>query len=389
MQKNQLRLVPYYLAIQATNGIYNCFITLYFSERGYDNAQIGLLMSITPLAAMLAQPIIGYFGDRVRYKNSMLMVLLALCTGLLITMGLPGSIWYIGAVLGMFSMLFAAVPPMGDTIALESLDGKGFGPVRMMGSFAYATVSMIGGTLMAGKMHLTPYVTAIAAAATICGVLCMPRVTGKRKKRDKGSFRVLFANKRLITMMVFGAMITIGISFYTSFYSIHFTKTLGGSESLLGVAYFVASVSQVPFLLTGDKLYEKYGIGKLLVLSGALLLLRWCILGLSHSLWVAFVTQVLHSYTFLLVAFCMAKYINEAVPGSHKASAQMFYTVVLSSGVKIIANFAAGQVAQYFGTSQAFLCAAVLTAVPLALLVVYLKHSPDKNADVQDKMLSA
>jgi hypothetical protein len=27
-----IRLVPYYLAIQATNGIYNCFITLYFNH---------------------------------------------------------------------------------------------------------------------------------------------------------------------------------------------------------------------------------------------------------------------------------------------------------------------------------------------------------------------
>ena len=67
--QNQFRLVPYYLAIQATNGIYNCFITLYFNQRGYDNAQIGLLMSITPLAAMLAQPLLGYISDRVRYKK--------------------------------------------------------------------------------------------------------------------------------------------------------------------------------------------------------------------------------------------------------------------------------------------------------------------------------
>jgi hypothetical protein len=33
----------------------------------------------------------------------------------------------------------------GDTIALESLGGKGFGPVRMMGSSSYATVSSWAG----------------------------------------------------------------------------------------------------------------------------------------------------------------------------------------------------------------------------------------------------
>lgn len=370
--QNQFRLVPYYLAIQATNGIYNCFITLYFNQRGYDNAQIGLLMSITPLAAMLAQPLLGYISDRVRYKNTMLVTLLLLCAALLAAMGQAGSIWYIGALLALFSMLFSAVPPMGDTIALESLGGKGFGPVRMMGSISYATVSMLGGAAMAGKMELTPYVTAAMALLTVFGVLCMPRVTGKRKKNDRGSFRVLFANRELMTMMCFGALITIGVSFYTSFYSIHFTKTLGGSESLLGAAYFVASISQIPFLLTGDRLYEKYGIGKLLALSGVLLTVRWCILGLSHSLWVVFATQLLHSYTFLLVAFCMAKYINDTVPGSHKASAQMFYTVVLSSGMKIIANFTAGQIAQVFGTAQSFLAAAALTALPLAGLLIYL-----------------
>jgi PPP family 3-phenylpropionic acid transporter len=103
-----------------------------------------------------------------------------------------------------------------------------------------------------------------------------------------------------------------------------------------------------------------------------LLTIRWCILGLSHSLWVVFATQLLHSYTFLLVAFCMAKYINDTVPGSHKASAQMFYTVVLSSGMKIIANFTAGQIAQVFGTAQSFLAAAALTALPLIGLLIYL-----------------
>ncbi len=62
-------------------------------------------------------------------------------------------------------------------------------------------------------------------------------------------------------MMCFGALITFGVSYLYLLLSFHFTKSLGGSESLWGAHNLWRRAARFLFLLTGERLYEKYGIG--------------------------------------------------------------------------------------------------------------------------------
>ena len=69
-----------YLQLASLYGIYflalgaSSFTSVFLGGKGMDNAQIGMLLSIPPILALLVQPIWGLAGDRARFKRSVLAV---------------------------------------------------------------------------------------------------------------------------------------------------------------------------------------------------------------------------------------------------------------------------------------------------------------------------
>lgn len=66
----------FYMIVYMGNAVYGTYIPVYFQSVGASPAQIGSLLSLGPLVAVLAQPLWGTIGDRSKTKNSVLALLL-------------------------------------------------------------------------------------------------------------------------------------------------------------------------------------------------------------------------------------------------------------------------------------------------------------------------
>ena len=362
-------LLPYFGLMYAVNAVYQNFFSNYLVGQGIEKAAIGTIMAVSPLMAMLAQPVWGAAGDRMKLKNALLILLTAAPCAVMLLAGNVGSVWWAAAVVGAYAFFQTAITPLMDAVALESLarGGYGFGPVRMTGTIAYAVTAPLVGLAMAGSYKLTPWLTALFLGLGIVASLFLPKVRGHQHGHKKVSMWSLLKDRQFLFLLTFTAVLMTAMSFYNTYFSVYFME-LGASPALLGWASFISAAGEVPFLLVGDKLFRKLGVSKLLLLATVVVAVRFALVGLTTNLTLILLTQLMHGWGYIVMAFAMAKYISMRVPGELSASGQMLYNVMGLGIARAIGSFLSGRIVLYTGMRNLFFIASILA---LCALIVF------------------
>ena len=207
---------------------------------------------------------------------------------------------------------------------------------------------------------------------TLLTAFILPKVRGHKKKGEKINVLALIKYKPLAVMLLLTVCMMIGMSFFYNYFSIYFQDELGGTSSMLGWAYFISATSELPFLLIADKLYKKYGVGRLLLISAGVMMIRWFLLSMIRSAYIAMALQLLHSFCFTVMSFFMMRYINAIAPDSLKAGGQLLYTLFTLGIARIIGSLLGGQIGSVFGLRAIFVSGGILMAVSLVVFGIYV-----------------
>ena len=358
-------IVVYYIA----NCMYQSYMSLYYTAVGFTAAQMGMVNAGVALVSMAAQPLWGTLGDRVRNRAG-LIALLALASG-----AVAFAFRWFQAFLPLmllsclFSWFYTSVQPMGDSLLLPALDERGlpFGPFRLAGGMSFAVSGVFFGRLLdhPGRALLIPAYLAALCLATAAATFTLPRAEVKKAGRRKLSFSELFKYKELIRLLAFMAPVQITMGYFYTFFSPHFVSLPGGSGGKLGICYFISAMSEVPFLLLSDKLFDRFGAGRLMRLSAVTLSVRWLIVGLAQNAWIVMASQALHGWGFIVMTVCMAKYISRSVPEELQASGQMLLAIVSFGIARAAGNLGGGLLAGLMGRQNVFFVCAAVCAVTL------------------------
>jgi MFS transporter, PPP family, 3-phenylpropionic acid transporter len=370
-----LFLAAYYTA----NSVYQGFISVYFSGKGLDSAQIGMLMSAISVVSILSQTTWGALGDRSTSRNRVLRIMCALAAGTILLLPMSDNLWYMSLVLCLFAASYTAIQPMGDSVILESLQERrqSFGPIRLLGTYSFAVASIIAGRLMNGHLERVPWLTALVLAFVFLSTFYLPPAAGHARKKSGASMITLLRDKKLMRLIALVTLLQTTLGYFYVFFPVYFTKLPGGSPALLGWAFFLSAASETPFLIFIDKLFNKLGAGKLLLISAASLIARWLILALTNNVWVAMASQLLHGWGFIVMTVTMAKYISLTVPEELRTRGQMLLAISGFGVARVAGNLGGGLVAQAIGLQATF---GVMAALALISLIVfaptYLKRKP-------------
>jgi len=368
-----LFLAAYYTA----NAVYQGFISVYFAGKGLDSAQIGALMSAVPVVSMLSQPAWGALGDRAKSRNRVLRIMCALSAGTILLLFLDGNFWVLVTALSLFAANYTAIQPMGDSVILESLQKRcqPFGPMRLIGTYSFAVASIIVGRLIDGHPERMPWMTALVLGMVFLSTYRLPPTAGHAREKNCAKMAELLRNKKLMLLIALVTLLQTTLGYFYVFYPVHFTSLPGGSPALLGWAFFLSAVSETPFLLISDRLFEKLGVGKLLLISAASLSARWLILALTDNVWVALASQLLHGWGFIVMTVTMAKYISLTVPEALRARGQMLLAVSGFGVARVAGNLGGGLIAKAIGYKATFALMAALALLSLiAFAPVYLRR---------------
>ncbi len=363
-----LFLMAYYM----TNAVFQGYTSLYYTSIGFTTTQIGAIFAAIALVSMFTQPMWGTMGDRVRSRNRLIRFLVAGAVVSILSFLLTKSFAPSLLLACVFSCFYTSIQPMGDSVILAALERQGqpFGPLRLAGGMAFAVTSLIFGSLLnvSGREVWAIYATAILCSMMIPASYALPNTPGYQSKSGKRmSFKALLKNRELMRLMIFmqPMQMTMG-DFYTVFSPL-FLSFDGANGTLLGWCYFISAIGEIPYLLLSDKLYEKWGAGRLMCISAAVLTLRWIILATTSNVPVTMLSQLLHGWGFIVMTVSMAKHISHTVPEELQASGQMLLAVVSYGIARAAGNLLGGLLADVMGRQNVFCLTAAICLIDLII----------------------
>src|SRR5699024_6410398 len=119
-------------------------------------------------------------------------------------------------------------------------------------------------------------------------------------KEQTISFRdliLLISNKIYVYFLLIMMFITITHRANDNFIGL-FIKELGGSESLFGVGWFIALVTEALIFAIAYKWFKKDRALFFIILASGLYTIRWVLFAFSTEPWMVLAGQLLHGLTF-------------------------------------------------------------------------------------------
>ena len=128
-------------------GIFFPYFSLYLRENaGLSGTELGIILAVSPLVGMIAQPLWGQVADRTGARGRVL-AFLTLGTGLgYAVLGLAEGFWNILLAVAALASVGTAVFPLMNSVSLALLRDQGhhaFGRVRVWGTIGYFVVILV------------------------------------------------------------------------------------------------------------------------------------------------------------------------------------------------------------------------------------------------------
>jgi PPP family 3-phenylpropionic acid transporter len=370
-------LSSYYALIFMGGASFFSYIGLYYAHIKLSDTQIGLIAAFGPLIGLISQPIWGSLADRSTNKTPIIGWTLAgtaLATWLIPLAGnnFSGIVAAVAA-LGFFS---SATLPISDSVTLELAQQNGFkfSTVRTAGSLGFAIMAFVAGNIFDQNiMYIFPlfFIIRLATLVNLCWV---PPVAGHPKTAAQARFLDLFRDRKLVYIYIYVFLLSCTLGFFNAFNAIY-CKRLGIPLSLVGLGITVGSFSQFPFMLFFNRIYKRLGIVKILLIAGAVYVLRWILYATFLNAATVVPIWTLHGFNFIILYLCLAEYVSHTVPPELRTRGQVMNTIMLMGLSTIVGSSLGGWASSRVGLQIVFAAGAVLCLAVLIWFALVTKYS--------------
>ncbi|WP_099157720.1 MFS transporter [Virgibacillus ndiopensis] len=335
----------------ATNTIIISFLPLYLKHKGLNGTEIGWVLAVGPLASIFAQPFWGYMSDKYKTVKRMLVICIV---GLLISSVLFFQMSSLIAIILMGAVFYFFTSPigaLGDSLAQRRADdlNVSFGGIRMWGSIGFATSSLIVGEVLS-KIGVQYMIWPYVFFGTIA-LLVAFRLTDVKVESDPIQLKdisKILTNRPYIIFLIIIMFLTISHRANDSFIGLYIAQ-LGGSESLIGLAWFVGVISEAAVFAFARFWFRKFHTLIFIIIAGALYSLRWFIYSAVDDPSYIIALQVLHGLTFGIFYLSAFQYITRLIPKLLQSTGHLVFFAVFFGVSGIIGSLTGGALIDSYG----------------------------------------
>ncbi|MFB9326018.1 MFS transporter [Paenibacillus aurantiacus] len=368
-------------SVYMTQAVIVSFLPLYFMDKGFSTSQIGILYSTGPFISIFANLLLGIASDKYRTLKKIFHLLLI---GQLIMVALLfQSTAFASVCLVMVAFYFFQTPmnPLTDSLILLSTQytGRPYSLVRIFGSLGFALSAYGFGLLLKQTgSDLTLVLALLTVGTTLAFSFTLKDYQGSLRKMEFGGFFQLIRKPDILIFFLIVLVISISHRMYEGFLAVTM-REMGASDSLVGLAWLVSAVSEIPILFLLGKYGHKYKELPLLAIACIMYAIRfWLVSIIDTPEWIIPV-QAMHSVTFGIYFATALRYLSTVIPDEFRSSGQAVYAIVWSGFAGIISGTAGGSVFEYFGRSRFYQLAMALAL--LAAVGFLTKHMLNRRAE--------
>ncbi len=379
--------------IYITFSLYAPFLSSYYSKAGLNALQIGILLTVGPLVAIVIQPLWAILSDKTGRRKDILMLVI-IGSGISIFSYYLGNTFLTFLIAASLLAIFSnSIAPLNDAITLRfanryQLD---FSRIRMGGTIGYAIFVIIAGIIVKQNPKIQFILGFVGYLVTLLMVRKLPQDEKQSDSKAKKSTSIeapkssglgllhIFESKQIYFMLAFAFISQAGLSFNGSFIGVYMIK-LGLSETMIGIINSICAFSEIPVLFVINWVLRKINTSKIIVFSSVLLGIRILLIS-SSNLGLMMAAQALNGLTYMTIYFSCAVFISRNVKQENQSKGQSVLTIVQAGIGSIVGNIVGGFFVDSFGLNIAYRYMAALIII-VSILLAVLQYLYNKNSKV-------
>ncbi len=373
---NNVRMLCFFA--YASGATWYPVFNVYLRQVGLSGTQIGLISAVIPAIMLLGQPLWGMFADRWGRRKTLLITMLM--TSLL---GLGflynGGFTYFFIWMIPFALFYNPFGPLIDSLSLDYVERTpkmSYGLMRLWGSIGWAIMTIGVGYYIADGSYkpIFPIASALMFIGFLIGWFGPARKGSSGLELDFKNLKPALKNWKLIFYLFAVFALAVGTFPVWTFYSV-FLSDLGASSALIGFAFGLDAIMEIPFYFVSGFFLRKFGAGRLLIISFSAFALRLYLYSISTTAQMAVAVELLQGFSWALFVVGAVGYVNEIIPPEWRATGQSLFWAFHFGAGAIIGNSLAGYLYDHISLHLVFRWMAfVILATTIASLFVFGRH---------------
>ena len=333
------------------------FIVLFYQELKFNGTQIGLLTGIPPLITLFAAPFWTSVADATRrHRLVMSLGLSVACASALLMQSLSTFV-IIFIVILVYNFFSSPVASLGDsaTISMLGEDRAMYGRIRLGGTIGWGVMAPIAGILVDNyglkiafwSFSLLMFLNLFAAQKV---------VHDSTDRAQTGNHGVrYFLTSRQWLFFLFSAFLGGLGALSVASYLFPYMAEMGSSESIMGVASFIATVTELPVFFFGNRLVRRFTSHGLFVLALVMMGVRSLLFAWVSAPIGVLIVQAVGGTIFPAMWLAGVAYADEHAPAGLKSTAQGLFGAMSFGFGSAVGGFIGGLLLESIGGRGLFL----------------------------------
>ena len=357
------------------------FLVLFYQELKFNGTQIGLLTGIPPLITLVAAPFWTNVADATRRHRLIMSLGIGVAVAEALILQSLTVFVVIFLLIVLFNFFFSPVASLADsaTMAMLGENRAMYGRVRLGGTIGWGLMAPIAG-LMVDNYGLK------IAFLTFSALMFLNLFVAQKLAHDStdhehandGGFRFFITNRRWILFLCSALLGGLG-SLSAASYLFPYMAEMGASKSLMGIAIFISTVTEVPIFYFGNRLVKRFTAQGLFVVALIILGLRSLLLAWVDTPFAVLVVQAIGGTIFPAMWVAGVAYADEQAPLGLKSTAQGLFGAMTFGFGSAVGGFVGGLLLETIGGHGLFLVFGLIILGGLGLIEAIKRILPLEN----------
>ncbi len=352
------------------DALFYSFFQLFLVSRGFDEAQIGLVIAITPIISIAFNPFWNYLSKDANINLKIMKFITVIEGILIIIIGNLTSFEIIIVITGVIAIVGSPFYSLFDgfTATFTEENKLEYSRFRKIGSLSYIFGCSLGGLLI-GLWGYTIVFIISGSIFVACNIFIrfIKPIPLKEKDRPKRDFKAVLTNKNFILYVIF-YITTVSIATVgDNFLGVYLNKVRGITDSQYGQIVAVWVVVEFITMIFLDKIGNRFKDYQILTVMGLVYFLRLLAVGLSMPTYVLIALAITRGIAMGSLLHIHLKHLGKII-GYENLTIGILLIAIVSSFVLALGSACGGYAIKIMGYNMFFI---ILFCIVLLSTIIY------------------
>lgn len=377
--------------------IYCCTLSMasaVLAGKNYEPSKIGFIFAIVYLLGICIQQIVSVFVDKAEKINvidviiflSVVMIFALYFSSRTTEEGVVTTLWFmVGGI--AITVMQPFLNALNFYIEKTNIQ-MNFGIARGMGSFFFFIASLSVGRLMnyysVNAAAIFGLVMTFVFSGIVISILIPIRQrrdiidanTNRKIDSDKDDFSLSKVFSFVSRYKAFFVFLIGVIGFYyghmvVNNFLFQIVVSVGGDESVNGMALAVQAVVELPCMFLFTKLKDKFGTKKLLSVSAVFFLLKIIFTMMATTVYMLYFSMLFQTLSFAIFIPASVTLVNEIMNEKDAVKGQAFVTIAMTVS-NLLASIITGMIIEQAGPQTGLLVGVIVTFIGVVIAIFSL-----------------